>query len=584
MALPTYSLFPRAFGVFEPSLTLSGDARFLAYASFGDGTRLANVFIHDTLTGTMRLVTSGPGAFLIGNDNFAPVLAGAGAALAFTTAAPDGVQQIAVADLAGAGISFASSAADGAAGNGDSRFAAISANARFVAFESAASNLVAGDTNGADDVFVKDMHSGAVRRVSLSAGGVQFEAGAGSAQISADGNVVLFQTLGEGALYASNLASGALTLVAQDNAGQAALSADGRYVVFSSAASLTGDTNGNYDVFRKDLFSGVVQQVSTSAASTAGVGWSSDPSISADGRFVSFSYDGGDLTGGPVVGNSDIYIKDMLTGGLRQVSFGADAAQGSFFSDLSANGAHVAYASYAGQEGADYDVSWNVTLAKLAPASIAAASMTSTSGSAGSDMFMSSAHNESWSAGAGFDIAAFHGKLADYAINAGANGVQVEDSIQGRDGSDLLNGVERLRFADSMLALDTVAPEGVAGQAYRIYQAAFNRAPDQAGLGYWIAAMDQGQPLQAVAQGFVQSAEFIALYGSAPTNAQVVDKLYLNVLHRAGEAGGVAYWNSILDNGHASVAAVLASFSESAENIAALIGVLDDGVAYLPFG
>ena len=96
--------------------------------------------------------------------------------------------------------------------------------------------------------------------------------------------------------------------------------------------------------------------------------------------------------------------------------------------------------------------------------------------------------------------------------------------------------------------------------------------------------MDNGQSLQAVAQGFVQSAEFVALYGSAPTNAQVVDKLYLNVLHRAGEAGGVAYWNSVLDNGHANVAAVLASFSESAENIAALIGVLDDGVAYLPFG
>jgi hypothetical protein len=86
-------------------------------------------------------------------------------------------------------------------------------------------------------------------------------------------------------------------------------------------------------------------------------------------------------------------------------------------------------------------------------------------------------------------------------------------------------GVERLKFADAMLALDTVA-----------------------------------------------------------TNAQVIDKLYLNVLHCAGEAGGVAYWNSILDNGHANVAAVLASFSESAENIAALIGVLDDGVAYLPFG
>lgn len=506
------------------------------------------------------------------------MLAGSGSAIAFATASADGLQRIAVADLAGASISLSFSAADGAAANGDSRFAAISADGRVVAFESAASNLVAGDTNGADDVFVKDMSSGALRRVSLGAGGVQRDAGAGSAQISADGNVVLFRTFGDLALYASNLATGALTLVAADSVGQAALSADGRYVVYSSLTGVGNDNVGHVDVFRTDLLSGAVQQVST------GAGWSSDPSISADGRYVSFGYDAGDLVGGVAAGPSKIYTRDMLTGGICQVSQGLEAGQGAFHSALSADGAHVAYVSYAGLEGPEYDVSWNVTLARLAAALLAASVMTSTSGSAGNDVFMSSGANENWSAGSGLDIAVFHGRLAGYALSVGAAGVSVSDSVAGRDGSDLLNGTERLRFADSMVALDTVGADGVAGQAYRIYQAAFNRAPDQAGLGYWIAAMDKGHPLQAIAQGFVQSAEFVALYGATPTNAQVVDKLYLNVLHRAGEAGGVAYWNSILERGHANVAEVLASFSDSAENIAALVGVLDDGVAYLPFG
>ena len=74
------------------------------------------------------------------------------------------------------------------------------------------------------------------------------------------------------------------------------------------------------------------------------------------------------------------------------------------------------------------------------------------------------------------------------------------------------------------------------------------------------------------------------MYGAAPSNASVVEKLYLNVLHRPGEAGGVAYWNAVLDGGKVSVSQVLAAFSESPENVAALVGVLADGFAYLPFG
>ena len=74
------------------------------------------------------------------------------------------------------------------------------------------------------------------------------------------------------------------------------------------------------------------------------------------------------------------------------------------------------------------------------------------------------------------------------------------------------------------------------------------------------------------------------MYGAAPSNADLVGKFYQNVLHRAGEAGGLAFWTKVLDDHAVTPAAVLASFSESAENQAALIGVEQAGIAYVPQG
>ena len=142
--------------------------------------------------------------------------------------------------------------------------------------------------------------------------------------------------------------------------------------------------------------------------------------------------------------------------------------------------------------------------------------------------------------------------------------------------------VERVKFADFNIAID-VTGAGVGGQAYRIYQAAFNRVPDAGGVGFWISQMDNGTSLKDVAGGFVGSAEFKSIYGNSPTNAQIVDKLYQNVLHRAGESGGVAFWKGILDSHGATVPEVLAAFSESPENQAALIGVIGNGFVYTPY-
>ena len=153
---------------------------------------------------------------------------------------------------------------------------------------------------------------------------------------------------------------------------------------------------------------------------------------------------------------------------------------------------------------------------------------------------------------------------------------QIVDTDLSRDGIDTLSNVERLKFSDTNLALDI---NGNAGAAYRIYQAAFDRKPDVGGLGFWISQIDKGASLQSVAQGFIGSAEFQKLYGSSPTNAAFVDGLYHNVLHRAGEQGGVDYWIGVLNSG-TSRADVLAGFSESAENKAGVIGSIQNGIEY----
>lgn len=177
--------------------------------------------------------------------------------------------------------------------------------------------------------------------------------------------------------------------------------------------------------------------------------------------------------------------------------------------------------------------------------------------------------------GNGTDTAFYSDLASQYRINRDGTNLTVSSQA----GVDHLVNVERLAFADVAVAFDV---NGNAGEAYRIYQAAFDRTPDTPGLSYWINVLDHGASLDAVAGGFVASAEFRNLYGSNPSTAQIVDRLYENVLHRAGEPGGVAYWNNELNSGHQTRAMVLADFSESPENQAQVIGSIQDGIAFTP--
>jgi hypothetical protein len=150
-------------------------------------------------------------------------------------------------------------------------------------------------------------------------------------------------------------------------------------------------------------------------------------------------------------------------------------------------------------------------------------------------------------------------------------------------GSVELYNTERVEFRDGAIAFDTEGSTS-AGAAYRLYKAAFDRVPDDGGLGYWITKFDQGASAREVANAFVISGEFNSLYGQSLSNEGFVTALYGNVLDRIPDAGGLNYWLDVMaNNPAANRAGVLASFSESAENIANTEPLTEMGIVYQPF-
>jgi hypothetical protein len=186
------------------------------------------------------------------------------------------------------------------------------------------------------------------------------------------------------------------------------------------------------------------------------------------------------------------------------------------------------------------------------------------------------------------NLAIYRGQLSDYQIslnqtvdigeNRGLTGLVIQDSISGRDDRDMVANINRLQFSDTNLALDTDKGE-IAGSAYRIYKAAFDRAPDAGGLGFWIDAMDDGASLLSVAAGFISSPEFEKLYGSNVSDRDYVTKLYNNVLDRNPDQGGYDFWLGALANG-ATREDILVNFSESKENIANVADLIANGIQY----
>jgi uncharacterized repeat protein (TIGR01451 family) len=233
-------------------------------------------------------------------------------------------------------VERASVASDGAQANLGSADVALSAEGRFVAFESIASNLVSGDTNNARDVFVRDRATGITERVSVASDGSQRAGPSADPSISADGRFVVFSS---GGIFVHDRQTGATELVSVTSGGSPAsgttpeISPDGRFVAFASQGSLLPGVDCfvtvNNCVFVRDRGTGITELVARDAFL---------PVISADGRFVGFhNVDGG------------LFVRDRQTGATERVDVSSTGEPGGgFLGGLSADGRYVVFRSASG--------------------------------------------------------------------------------------------------------------------------------------------------------------------------------------------------------------------------------------------
>lgn len=265
-----------------------------------------------------------------------------------------------------------------------------SADGRYIAYSSKANNLVPSDLNTVEDVFVYDKVTSVTQRISVTTAGVEGDGASDYPQMSADGRYVVFEststnlvpgdTNNHSDVFIRDLQSNTTTLVSNAFGGGFAdgdalspfISPDGNKVAFSSLATnmIASDTNSVQDIFIKDLTSGITTRVSVSTGGTEVTGYSSNPVLSYDGRYVVFaSVDdniapGDNNSGVGHPGNRDTFWHDTQTGETRRVSVstaGVGANQGAYDPAISWDGMIVAFESnatnlVAGDVNSEWDV------------------------------------------------------------------------------------------------------------------------------------------------------------------------------------------------------------------------------------
>lgn len=195
-------------------------------------------------------------------------------------------------------------------------------------------------------------------------------------------------------------------------------------------------------------------------------------------------------------------------------------------------------------------------------------------GGTGTDIFDGGGGNDIMNGGGGLDVAVYDATRAEITIDNTGSGFTVTRGTE----VDTLTDVERIDLNDGSYVRLDVGADGAAGEAYRVYQAAFARTPDKAGLEFWIGQRDNGLDLTEIARGFTNSSEFAQVYGTNLSTEAYVDKLYENILGRDAEAVGRNFWIEALNNGGVSRVDVLEQFSEGDENFAGVARTIEDGI------
>ncbi len=257
----------------------------------------------------------------------------------------------------------------GVQANMTSQSPAVSASGRWVAFESAADNLVPGDQNSLSDVFLRDRRNVTTKRISVSAGGAEGDGASSQASISGDGRWIAFSssatnlvpgaTGGLGNVYLYDRTSGALQRISNalgsanggnDNSSEPRLSSDGSVVVFTSGASnLVSGDGAKVDVFMYRLSTGALTRVSARTDGADPGGDARAGAASAGGAFVTFTSTANDLVSGDG-GHSDVFVRDTAANQIARVSVtsaGGEANSDSALSSISADGCQIAFDSTA---------------------------------------------------------------------------------------------------------------------------------------------------------------------------------------------------------------------------------------------
>jgi Tol biopolymer transport system component len=380
--------------------TITQDGRFIAFASSasdivpGDRNGRGDVFIVNLTTLTTRRVSLDPQGREANSDSGQPTFSGNGGFLAFFSGASNLVagdtndwSDIFVRDLQTGTITRVSVSSSGAQTDGGNASPALSADGRYVAFDSVATNLVPGDTNDLHDVFVRDRQTRTTTRVSITPNGTQFtnaEGGALVPAISADGRYVVFAAEIDN-VYVHDRQTSTTRQVNVDSQGnpgtghtehlrifdEPSISADGRYIAFLSGNTnlVPNDTNRENDIFLRDTHLNTTTRISVDSQGNQSTTrpreisdlfefGSSSPVISADGRFVTFTSRATNLVPGDFNSESDIFVRDLQGGTTTRVSVDSNEQpiltvdseipsffQGSFGSVPSGSGRHVVFAS-----------------------------------------------------------------------------------------------------------------------------------------------------------------------------------------------------------------------------------------------
>ncbi len=360
----------------RPSMSRQGN--FIAFESDGwslvtfDGNGQPDVYGRSFPGGNPFLISFNSQGVAANGGSFSPSVSDNGSIVAFESVATDLVGG----DSNGkrdvfcwqGSISRVSVSTTGVQGNGDSYSACISADGRYVAFVSTSTNLVAGDTNGQPDIFVHDRSYGSTVLESVSSLRVASNGASFAPALSADGRVLVFETLGS-TLFADDT-NGARDIVLRDrvtgfarrasltwNGGgsngdsrEPSLSEGGEFVGFSSSGTnlVPADGNNLADAFVFDVASGTSDRFSTSGGGRRPSGDFVNPTVAGDGRFVTFETSASTLVSNDTNGTTDIYLRDREVGVTARVSLasgGGQANGSSWEGTATPDGRHVAFTS-----------------------------------------------------------------------------------------------------------------------------------------------------------------------------------------------------------------------------------------------